>query len=35
MQFLVYEDSFLNCNFQLTGQQIVLVTPGVGVFEVR
>ena len=29
------ENHYKNCNFYTTGQQIVIVSPGAGVFEVR
>lgn len=32
--YLVFDKDYIDCNFTLTGQQIVIVTAGVGVFEV-
>ena len=31
---LVFDKGYIDCNFMLTGQQIAIVTAGVGVFEV-
>ena len=30
----VFERHYIDCNFLMTGQQVVIVTPGAGVFEV-
>jgi hypothetical protein len=30
----VFDKGYIDCNFMLTGQQIAIVTAGVGVFEV-
>ena len=32
---LVFDKGYIDCNFMLTGQQIAVVTAGVGVFEVH
>ena len=35
LSLLVFESQHKDCSFNTTGQQIVLISPGVGVFEVN
>lgn len=32
--YIVFEKAYIDCNLDITGQQMVVITPGAGMFEV-